>query len=561
MNKIKCKGFIISDFTTDSLSGYLNNDGEHPKVITTVSPFNQVIPVLMQKNKEYWKDDYDFSVVWTRPESIIRSFSYKLEYQDVPLNKILKEVDSYCSLLSNISKKVKILFVPLWLFPSYHRGYGMLDMKPGTGIAYALMRMNLRLTENLKDLPNVYILNSQKWVEKIGKNAFNQKLWYMAKVAFSNEVFQEAMLDIKSALRGIRGDSRKLIILDLDDTLWGGVVGEVGWENIKLGGHDHIGEACLDFQRTLKSFLNRGILLGIVSKNEESVALEAIKKHPEMILKFDDFAGWKINWKDKAQNIVDLAQELNLGLQSAVFIDDNPVERSRAREALPDIFVPELPEDKTLYKSFLLSLNCFDSAFISKEDLKRPRMYLSERKRKYSQMKNGSFDGWLKSLKTIVEVEELNKANLKRANQLLNKTNQMNLSTRRLTENEFTDWANSDCHKVWVFSVSDKFGDSGLVGIISLDLGQKKARIVDFVLSCRVVGRCIEEAMVLTAFKHVKSLCLDELYARYLPTAKNKPCLEFWKRSGFRNKEGSADFRWAMNDDYPFAAALVIKIK
>lgn len=561
MNKIDYKGFIVSDFTADSLCGYFNNDAGRPKVTAAISPFNQVIPVLTQKNKEYWNNDYDFCVVWTRPEGVIMCFGDKLDYRDVPIDKILREVDSYCSLLRGISRKVKTIFMPLWLFPVYHRGYGMLDMKPVRGMAYALMRMNLRLIENLKDLSNVYILNSQKWVEKSGKNAFNQKLWYMGKVPFGNEVFQEAMRDIKSALSGIRGDSRKLIILDLDDTIWGGIVGEVGWENIRLGGHDHIGEAYLDFQRALKSFLNRGILLGIVSKNEESVALEAIKKHPEMTLKLDDFAGWRINWRDKAQNIVDLASELNLGLQSVVFIDDNPVERSRVREALPDIFVPELPEDKTLYKSFLLSLDCFDSPFIGKEDMKRPGMYLSERKRKSSRTKFGSFDAWLKSLKTIVKIEELNKANLKRATQLLNKTNQMNLATRRLTESEFAAWAGRDHHKAWTLSVTDKFGDSGLVGIISLDLGRKQARIVDFVLSCRVVGRCVEEAMVLTAFKHTKKLDLKELHARYHPTAKNKPCWEFWKRSGFRNKEGSADFKWDMDDNYIFSAQVLIKVK
>ena len=156
-------------------------------------------------------------------------------------------------------------------------------------------------------------------------------------------------MDLKAGLNGLDGRGRKLIVVDLDDTLWGGIVGEVGWEQLKLGGHDHVGEAFADFQRALKGLNRRGILLAIASKNEERVALEGIAQHPEMVLSLDDFAGWRIDWEDKAQNIADMVAELNLGLQSVVFIDDNPAERSRVREALPEVFVPEWPADPALY--------------------------------------------------------------------------------------------------------------------------------------------------------------------------------------------------------------------
>jgi len=183
----------------------------------------------------------------------------------------------------------------------------------------------------------------------------------MGKLAFGNEVFKEAVKHVKSSLRGIRGKARKIVILDLDDTLWGGIVGDLGWRDLNLGGHDPVGEAFVDFQKTLKSLLNRGIILGIVSKNEESVALDALQNHPEMVLRPDDFAGWKINWSDKAMNIVELVAELNLGLDAVVFIDDNPVERACVKETLPDVLVPEWPEDRMLYKKALLDLDCFNS--------------------------------------------------------------------------------------------------------------------------------------------------------------------------------------------------------
>ena len=344
-------------------------------------------------------------------------------------------------------------------------------------------------------------------------------------------------------MEGIRGNARKLIILDLDDTLWGGVVGDLGLENINLGGHDPVGEAYRDFQRGLKALTHRGVLLAIVSKNDESMALDVIKKHPEMILKLKDFAGWRINWEDKAQNIVDLVKELNLGLQSTVFIDDNPVERARVKDVLPEVLVPEWPKDKMLYPSMLLNLSCFDSPLITREDVKRSAIYASERKRVSLQKEIQSLDEWLKKLKIKVHIEELDQKNLQRAVQLLNKTNQMNLSTRRMAEAELWEWAGRANHKLWTIRVSDKFGDSGLTGIVSLAIENVEiGQITDFILSCRVMGRKIEETMLGIALQYARAKKLEKVYAQYIPTPKNKPCLEFFERSRLCHKKENHRF-------------------
>ncbi|MFQ5823909.1 MAG: HAD-IIIC family phosphatase [bacterium] len=561
MPKRNFRSFLISDFTINNFAGYLNNDNDFPPVSSTIAPFGQVISVLIDKNLECWNSDPDFAVIWTQPESVIESFNHILNYKRVSIDEIIKEVDEYSSILMNIQDKVNIAFVPTWVLPSYHRGFGVLDMKNRIGIANILMRMNLRLSDNLDKASNIYLLNTQKWIEIAGSKAFNPKLWYLGKIAFGNEVFKEAVKDIKSALRGFTGRSIKLIILDLDDTLWGGIVGDLGWQNIKLGGHDPIGEAYVDFQKALKSLTNRGILLGIVSKNEESVALDAINKHPEMVLGLEDIAGWKINWHDKAQNIVDLVSDLNLGLQSVIFIDDNPVERARVRETLPEVFVPEWPEDKMLYKRSLISLRCFDTPSISNEDFKRTKMYVSERQRRSSRSQVGSLDEWLNTLKMKVKIEELNETNLQRTCQLLNKTNQMNLSTRRMTESELVGWVKQAGCKLWTFRVSDKFGDSGLTGIISLEVENKKGKIVDFVLSCRVMGRKIEETMLYQVIQYAQFKQLDEIYAKYIPTPKNKPCLEFWNRSGFIYTEKDSSFIWKVKKDYALPTCIQIDRK
>ncbi|GAH76368.1 unnamed protein product, partial [marine sediment metagenome] len=174
-----------------------------------------------------------------------------------------------------------------------------------------LMHMNLRLSDNLENVNNVFVLDAERWFQGVEADIFNPKLWYMGKIPYGNTVFKKSTLDIKSALQSIAGNAKKIIIVDLDDILWGGIVGDVGWKNLRLGGHDPIGEAFVDFQKALKTYKNRGILLGIASKNEESVALEAISSHPEMVLALKDFAGWRINWEDKALNIIELMKELN----------------------------------------------------------------------------------------------------------------------------------------------------------------------------------------------------------------------------------------------------------
>ena len=304
MTESNSRCLLISDFNINNLAGYLRNGTDTPAMDVDVAPYGQIVSVLMDHNLPCWQKATDYAAVWTQPQSVISSFNQVLEFKQVSMGQIIAEVDQYCHWLSNLSDRVKCVFVPTWVLPSYNRGFGMLEMKPQVGVANILMRMNLRLGEKLyQDGQSKFcVLDSQKWVTSVGeKKAFNPKLWYMGKIPFGNEVFAAAAKDIKASVNGILGKSRKLIVLDLDNTLWGGVVGDVGWRGLQLGGHDPAGEAYVDFQRGLKALTNRGILLAIASKNEETVALEAIEKHPEMVLRVDDFVGWKINWQDKAQ--------------------------------------------------------------------------------------------------------------------------------------------------------------------------------------------------------------------------------------------------------------------
>ena len=541
---------LISDFNIEVLAGYLANAAGLEQARIDVAPFGQVFQSLAAARADSTTDET--VVLWTRPEAIFDSYRKALYFQPVDHNDVFVELDRYADMVRTQAERAKYLLHPTWTLPSGYRGYGMLDYSRGLGVAHLLARMNLRLSERLGDLPNVFLLNAESWMRQGGPRASIPKMWFASKVPFKNAVFQSAANDIAAALEGLQGRSRKLLIVDLDDTLWGGIVGETGWQGIQLGGHDHVGEAFVEFQRVLKALTARGVQLAIVSKNDQSVALEAIDRHPEMLLRRADFAGWRINWSDKAENIQALVEELRLGLESVVFIDDNPAERGRVREAFGGrVLVPEWPQDAAEFSTALLELRCFDTPALSAEDRARATMYAAERERRTASESAASPEAWLATLQIEVTAENLSAVNLARAAQLFNKTNQMNLATRRLSENELKGWASAPNRRMWTFRVTDRFGDSGLTGILSVETKGDTARIADFVMSCRVMGRRVEEAMLHTAVEHARTQPgVKRVVAQFLPTERNRPCLEFWERSGF---EPSADhlFRWEPLRPYP----------
>jgi FkbH-like protein len=372
-----------------------------------------------------------------------------------------------------------------------------------------------------------------------GADTFCPRLWYRSKTPFKTEGFDAASKDIAAVVSGWRGQARKIIIVDLDNTLWGGVVGDVGWENLRLGGHDPIGEAFVDFQRALQRLTKRGILLAISSKNEESIALDAIERHPEMVLRHDDFVGWRINWEDKVENIADLLGSLNLGMDSVVFIDDSRFERARVRECLPDIFVPELPEDPLAFPFFLQKLRCFDTPILSREDRSRTEMYVADRKRVTMRSSASSLQDWLEGLELKIGVADLEDSEMLRALQLFQRTNQMNLSTRRLSKGELLDWIQERHRRLWTFTVFDRFGDYGLCGITSVEEADGQMRLRDFLLSCRVFARGIEEAMLAIAARHAAERGFDCIHAELFPTAKNAPCEKWLQARPSAKRQGN----------------------
>jgi len=533
---------LLSDFNVRNLAGYLRRDAALSNWDVQETDFGQVMPLLLDATHEVWQRPGDLAVVWTLPQ-VLQSYEELLDGHGAGLDRILSEVDDFAGLVAGLATRVRTVLVPTWTQDPSSRGLGVLDLRPG-GHAHALLRMNQRLADRLAEHSNVFVVDASRWL-RLDKDSVSPKHWYFSKTPFGLSVFSQAAQEIRALVDAVEGRAKKLLILDLDNTLWGGIVGDCGWPNIGLGGHDAAGEAYKDFQRALKSLQRRGIILGLVSKNDEKVALEAIDRHPEMVLRRDDFAGWRINWEDKATNILELVRELNLGADAAVFIDDNPAERGRVAAAVPQIFVPSWPTDPLEYRRALEALSCFDTVSISEEDRNRTRSYVAQR-RLANERPAVSLREWLTSLDLEVEVRPLSGENLRRVAQLLNKTNQMNLSTRRLTEQELLSWSTQESNRVWAVSVKDRYADHGITGIVSTACSGPDCSIVDFILSCRVFGRDVESVMVGLAVEEAQRRGATRLSATYLKTEKNAPTLEFFeKRSGLVLAEGPpTTFEW-----------------
>ncbi|MFO1468558.1 MAG: HAD-IIIC family phosphatase [Steroidobacteraceae bacterium] len=340
-----------------------------------------------------------------------------------------------------------------------------------------------------------------------------------------------------------RGLSKKCLVLDLDNTLWGGVVGDAGVENIVLGEGSAAGEAHLALQRYARSLRQCGILLAVCSKNEGSIAEAAFREHPEMLLKREDFAAFEANWDDKAANIVRIATQLNIGIDSLVFVDDNPAERARIRESLPLVAVPELPEDPALYVRCLADAGYFDTVSFTEEDRGRVELYVANARRESLLGAAQSMEDFLRGLEMTVEYGRLRPVDLPRAAQLINKTNQFNATGIRLTAESLAQIAADPRNIALHFRLIDRFGDNGLVSVMLLTpaaTAEGAMNIDNWVMSCRVFGRQLEHEAMNIAVEQARDRGARLLRATIIPTSKNAVIADLYGKLGFERLAADA---------------------
>lgn len=528
---------MLADFTLDPITFFFKEEFKGLAIKPELAPINQIQNIIYNSNHELWEKKPNITVVWSQAEKQLSEFNKLANFESFNKENLEKEVIQFAESIKIAARLSDAVFVTSWTMPPFKRGFGLTDCSSRFGVRYYVNYINALLFDSLSGIDNIFVLDSERWISSVN-GAYDPKMWYIGKILYSRDFFRFASDELKASIGALYGKTVKLVVCDLDNTLWGGIIGDDGIEGVKLGGIDPVGEAFVDFQKYLLSLKNRGIILAIASKNEESVALEAIEKHPAMVLKKEDFSKWKINWNDKAENIRAITEELNLGLQSVLFLDDSSFERSRVREALPEVYVPELPESPIYYFKFLTGLSCFDQPTISEEDKMRNKFYKEEEVRKKEMHAVSSLDEWLHSLELKVVCDNYSDLNKKRVVQLLNKTNQFNFITRRMDQSGYDTFAAADNVRVKVISCKDKIGDYGIIGLVSYEIGESEVEIHDFVLSCRAMGREVEKAMLYCIAKETVENKITSLSGTFIPTQKNKPSSTFYQDNGFKEENG-----------------------
>jgi FkbH-like protein len=483
----------------------------------------------------------DSRVNSSRPDAVL----FALDYRALPLKLSLNDPESasatvqgVMSYLQALRDGIKTGSNALCIFqtfaPPIEALFGSLDCAlPGTQRS-TIDATNRDLADFVLDSGDA-LLDVAGIAQTVGiANWHNPQLWNMAKFAFSDEFVPLYADHVARIVAAIRGKSRKVLILDLDNTVWGGVIGDDGLEGIKIAQGDATGEAHLAVQRLALDLRQRGIVLAVSSKNNDETARAPFEQHPEMLLKLDHIAVFQANWNDKATNIQAIAEELSLGLDAMVFLDDNPVERGLVRKLLPQVAVPELPEDPACFARTLAAAGYFEAVAFAAEDLKRACYYQDNAKRADLQKQVGGVDAYLASLDMTITFQSFDATGRARIAQLINKSNQYNLTTRRYTEPEVK--AVEKDPEVFTLQVrlADIFGDNGMISVVICRPADDGVWDIDtWLMSCRVLGRKVEHMVLREVLAHARAAGIHKLVGTYHPTHRNKLVVDHYAKLGF----------------------------
>ena len=422
---------------------------------------------------------------------------------------------------------------------------GILDGRSEPSRAQWLASINGTLAERLRAFPACYVLDIAGVVVAAGSAlADNPKLRHLAALRIPPPALAAIADAYARYVAPLKGLTKKCVVLDLDNTLWGGVVGEDSKDGIRLG-NTSPGSEFVEFQAFLKSLTARGILLAVNSKNNPEDALDVIRTHEAMVLRESDFSAIRINWLPKSENMISIASELNIGVDSLVFVDDNPDERERMRQILPSVFTVDMPKDPALYRKALERLPELQTLAVTTEDVGRVERYREIRQREDTKTNSESVETYLGSLEISVEIEVASAATIPRIAQLFAKTNQFNATTRRYSAADVERFASDPTHRLWTLQSRDRFGDHGLVAIALARVDEREWTIDSFLMSCRVIGYGVESALLAFACARAREAGASAIVGEFVPTAKNAPAADFYARHGFvTTDEGAITQRW-----------------
>jgi FkbH-like protein len=428
------------------------------------------------------------------------------------------------------------------------RAFGNYELKVADSVGAIFTEINYQLAVQARSAKNVLLSDVDFLAASIGRNQwFDQRLWNIAKVPCRLDHLPrlaQSLLDTILAATGLV--LSKCVVLDLDNTLWGGVIGDDGLAGIALGEFDD-GEAFVGFQKFIRELKRRGVVLAVVSKNEHANAILPFRDHPHMVLKEDDISAFVVNWENKADNIRLVQKTLNIGFDSFVFLDDNPFERNLVREYVPNVVVPELQDDPSSYLEVLADLNLFETASFSEADVQRAAQYREEARREITKTQFTNVNDYLKSLSMQIRLERFNPFNLPRIAQLIQRSNQFNLMTRRYSEAACEAMMKDPTFWPLTLKLADKFGDYGLISVVILNPANEELEIDEYLMSCRVLQRGVESFAMNNIFSYAARLGVKRVVGHYIPTSKNDMVKDFFKGFGFEKVcEMGGGSKWAL---------------
>jgi len=531
---------IVGNGTLDLIAPALvASAARHGVLLSVVSaPYGQVIQEAL---------DPTSAINRAKPDAVLLA----LDHRGVPLSADLgaseasvKEALGFINTLKENFKANAGAPCIVQTLPAPAEGlFGSFDRRLGAAQRAAIDAFNREVATGAAGSEDV-LLDVAGLAETVGlANWHAPGEWNLAKLAFSSTYLPLYADHVGRLIGAMRGKARKVLILDLDNTCWGGVIGDDGLDGIKIAEGDAEGEAFRDVQRAALALRSRGVVLAVSSKNTDEVARAAFKEHPEMLLRENHIAVFQANWNDKATNIKSIAEELNLGLDAMVFLDDNPVERGLVREFLPQVAVPELPGDPALYARTLMAAGYFEAIAFSEEDRKRAGFYEDNAKRAALQSSVGSLDDYLASLDMEISFAPFDLKGRERIAQLINKSNQYNLTTRRYTEAEVAQFEADPARFTLQIRLADKFGDNGMISVIICKPAEGNAWEIDtWLMSCRVLGRRVENMALRELLIHAQAAGVDALIGRYIPSARNGMVKDHYEKLGFApHGAGEAD--------------------
>ena len=523
---------LLGDTATQFLATAIKGEASARSLSVNMfeAEYNQVERQILDPTSDYYRFGAQFSVIFQSTHKLLEEYSLKddpKDWEDLA-DERLAFIRAICE-----SVEGKVIY---YNYPEIEDTvFGSFANRMTGSFSYQVRKLNFELMNLSREYPNLFICDIAGLQNKFGRDwMFDSSVYVSTEMVLSLDALPYVASRTVDIISAIRGKFKKCLILDLDNTLWGGVVGDDGWENIQIGHGLGIGIAFTEFQEWIKKLKNRGIIICVCSKNDEDKAKEPFEKNPEMVLKLDDFAVFIANWDNKADNIRRIQSILNIGFDSMVFLDDNPFERNIVRENIPDITVPELPEDPGDYLEYLYSLNLFETASYSGNDKDRTKQYQAEARRQSSAKAFTNEDEFLESLGMVSDVKGFDSFNTPRVAQLSQRSNQFNLRTVRYTDDQIKALGEDKDYACFSFTLEDKFGDNGLICVVILKKQDEETLFVDtWFMSCRVLKRGMEDFTLNTIVEYARENGFKTIIGEYIPTAKNRMVENHYPGLGF----------------------------